>query len=313
MKKKQCKLLPFVRTDLFGLDRNSIQFYPWPIKIFNIENSWKNSQGEDVKIAVIDTGCDLYHEDIKDNLIDGYNLLDSDKDPMDDNGHGTHVSATIAASNNSVGMVGVAPKAKIIPIKALDGDGRGDNNNVAKAILWAVDRGSDMITMSLGSEYPHKATQQAIEYARSKNVIVFCAAGNSGIESGIQYPAKYQHTIAIGAVNEQLEICKFSCSGPELDFLAPGHNIVSAVPGNNYSSMSGTSMATPFAVGCAALLLSYFRKNPSQAFDNMLRTCDDYIAVFSRNSLRLKEAKYTGNKKYEGNGIINPLFNHPTA
>lgn len=308
MKRKQCQLLPFIRTDLFGLDRNSIQFYPWPIKTFDIEKSWKSSQGEGVKVAVIDTGCDLDHEDIKENLINGYNLLDNKKDPIDDNGHGTHVSGTIAASNNTVGMVGIAPKAKIIPIKALDSNGRGDNKNVTEAILWAVDHGADIITMSLGSEYPYEPMRKAIKYAISKNVIIFCASGNSGINSGIQYPAKYDDTISIGAINEQLEICEFSCCGPELDFLAPGYNIVSSVPGNNYAVMSGTSMATPFAVGCAALLLSYFRKNPNSMIDNVLRTPEDYIKVFSRESLRLKQSEYAGKRNYEANGIIQPIL-----
>lgn len=308
MKRKQCKLLPFIRTDLYGLDRNSVQFYPWSIKVFNVEKSWKSSQGEGVTIAVIDTGCDINHDDIKENLIGGYNFLEPKKDPIDDNGHGTHVAGTISASNNEIGMVGVAPKAKIMPIKALDGNGRGDNKSVTDAILWAVDNGADIITMSLGSEYPFPQMEQAIKYARSKNVVIFCAAGNSGIESGIQYPAKYTDTVSVGAVNEKLEICEFSCSGLELDFLAPGSNIVSAVPGNNYATMSGTSMATPFAVGCAALLLSYVRKNPNSAFDNMLRTREDYIAVFGRKSLKLKQSKYSGNRKYEGFGIIIPII-----
>lgn len=308
MKRKQCKLLPHKRTDLYGLDRSSIQFYPWPIKTFDIEKSWRNSQGEGVRIAVIDTGCDLNHEDIKDNLLDGINLVNTNKDPIDDNGHGTHVSGTISASNNSIGMVGIAPKAKIIPVKALDGDGRGDNKNVTRAILWAVERGADIITMSLGSEYPSSDMENAIKYAKSKNVVIFCAAGNSGIDSGIQYPAKYSTTISIGAINEQLEICEFSCCGPELDFLAPGYNIISAVPGNSYASMSGTSMATPFAVGCAALLLSYVRKNPNSAIDNMLRTREDYIAAFARGSLKLQQKKYAGKRNYEGNGIIKPII-----
>lgn len=308
MKRQKCKLLPFVRTDLFGLDRNSVQFYPWPIKTFNIEKSWKSSQGEGVKIAVIDTGCDLNHEDIKENIIDGFNVLSPNSEPLDDNGHGTHVAGTISASNNSLGMVGVAPRAKIMPVKALDGSGRGDNKNVTQAILWAVDNGADIITMSLGSEYPCPQMEQAIKYAKNKHVIIFCAAGNSGIDSGIQYPAKYADTVSIGAVNEKLEICEFSCCGPELDFLAPGYNIVSAVPGNNYASMNGTSMATPFAVGCAALLLSYARKNPNAAIDNMLRTREDYIAAFARNSIRLKQTKYAGNKNYEGYGIIKPII-----
>lgn len=306
--RKQCKLLPYTRTDIYGLSPTSTQFYSWPIKKFDVTKQWKYSEGENVTVAVIDTGCDLTHEDIKDNLIDGINIIDKKSEPQDDNGHGTHVSATIAAINNGIGMVGVAPKAKIMPIKALDGQGSGSNKNVAEGIVWAVDHGADIVTMSLGSEYPSIHIEKAINYARDKNVVMFCAAGNSGIESGIQYPAKYPHTISIGAIDKNLSLCDFSCCGEELDFLAPGEDIISAVPGNSYASMTGTSMATPFAVGCAALLLSYAKKIKFASLENMLKSNNDYIAVFAKKAWRLKDLRYKDIKSYEGNGIIRPFF-----
>lgn len=308
MKRNNCKLLPHIRQDLYGLSPSSVQFYSWPIKTFNVQKQWSYSQGEGVTIAVIDTGCDLDHEDIKSNITDGINLIDRTKDPFDDNGHGTHVAGTIAAINNGVGMVGVAPKSRIVPIKALGGDGSGSNKNVAEGIVWAVDRGVDIITMSLGSEHPSIQIEKAIQYAKEHNVIIFCAAGNSGIESGIQYPAKYKHTISIGSIDKNLSLCEFSCCGDELDFLAPGEDIVSAIPGNNYASMTGTSMANPFAVGCAALLLSYAKKIKFASLDNMLRSSEDYVSVFAKKAQKLSDYKYSGLRKYEGNGIIRPFF-----
>ena len=306
--KNNCKLLPHIRTDLYGLSPDSMQFFSWPIKKFDIEKQWTISQGEGVIVAVIDSGCDINHEDLKDNIVDGYNFINPGKDPIDDNGHGTHVSATIAAINNGIGMVGIAPKSKIMPVKVLGADGAGTNINVAKGIVWAADNGADIITMSLGSENPCDQIAAAIEYAKSKEAIIFCAAGNNGIESGILYPAKYNHTISIGAIDENLNICEFSCCGDELDFLAPGYNIVSAVPNNKYASMTGTSMANPFAVGCAALLLSYARKIKFSSLDNMLRNTEDYISIFAKKTLKLKDKKYSGNKKYEGYGIIRPVL-----
>jgi subtilisin family serine protease len=305
MRRKDCKLLPHIKENLYGLSPDSAQLIGWQIKEFGIESKWSKSQGENVTIGVIDTGCDINHKDIKDNIVQGINIIDPSKDPIDDNGHGSHVAGTIAASNNGLGIVGVAPKAKIAPIKALNGNGLGSNTDIAKAIVWAADNKIDIVTMSLGSEYPSKQIENAIIYAKSKNLIIFCAAGNSGIESGIQYPAKYENTISVGAINRQLDICEFSCCGEELDFVAPGYEIISCIPNNSYAIMSGTSMATPYAVGCAALLLSYRRNLFS---NNDLIDINSYISVFSKNCQRVNNQKYSGNKKYEGYGIIRPTF-----
>ena len=117
LKKNRCSLLPYVRQNIYGLDYNNQQIIPWSISKFKVENQWLKSEGEGVVVAVIDTGCDLEHQDLKHSLVDGYNFIGSNKAPIDDNGHGTHVSGTIAAENNKKGIVGVAPKAKIMPIK----------------------------------------------------------------------------------------------------------------------------------------------------------------------------------------------------
>jgi hypothetical protein len=308
MRKQEFRLLPHIRKDIYGLSPNSEQFYGWQIKKFDIEKYWKYSEGEGVTVAVIDTGCDLDHEDIKPNIVNGYNFINPGKDPQDDNGHGTHVAGTIAAINNGIGMVGLAPKAKIMPVKVLSGNGSGPNKAVSDGIVWSVDNGADIIAMSLGSPHPAHQLEKAIEYAKLKKVTVFCAAGNSGIESGIQYPAKYNNTVSIGAIGEDLNICEFSCCGEELDFLAPGQNIISSVPGNRYASMTGTSMANPFAVGCAALLLSYSRKEKFSNIDNKLECSDDYVKVFSKETEKLNsQSKYAGIRKYEGYGIIKPI------
>jgi subtilisin family serine protease len=305
-KKRDCKLLPHISQPIHGLRSNSFQLYPWAIKILEVENAWKYSYGNNVIVAVIDTGCDKYHEDISANLIDGYNFVENNKDTSDHNGHGTHVAGTIAALNNMLGVVGVSPQTKIMPIKALDDSGMGSNEWVANAIIYAADNGADILTMSLGSEYPSIKLHKAIKYAIKKNVAIFCAAGNSGIYKDINYPAKYPETMSIGAIDRNLDICEFSCSGDMLDFLAPGQDIVSCAPNNSYTSMSGTSMATPFAVGCASLFLSYRRKvsgNPQLRLSK-----EEYIEHFKKFSLKLKNKKYNGIKKYEANGIIVPVL-----
>lgn len=301
-------LLPYIREDIHGLSPDIAQFSGWEIKKFDIEKQWQHSKGEGVVVAVIDTGCDFNHPDLKNNIIQGKNFVEPNKDPMDRNGHGTHVCGTIAAQDNSLGMVGVAPKAKIMPIKALGDDGSGILSNVVNGIIWAADNNADFITMSLGSAHPAPELESAISYAATKGSIIFCAAGNSGPETDIMYPAKYNNTISIGAIDENLERTNFTCSGETLDFLAPGHNILSCVPGNKYALMSGTSMSNPFAVGCAALLLSHVRQIKYSAREGMLKTSEDYVKVFKRKSKPLNNPMYRGQRKYEGYGILYPVL-----
>jgi subtilisin family serine protease len=304
MKKNTISLLPYIEEPLFGLSPNDPQLVGWEINKFNIQEQWRISQGEDVIVAVIDTGCDFNHADLRNNVIKGMNFVEKGADPMDRNGHGTHVSSTIAACNNGFGMVGVAPKAKIMPVKSLNDSGGGDLSNVVDGIMWAADNNADIITMSLGSPSSAPPLEKAINYAASKGCIIFCAAGNSGPSRDIMYPAKYNHTIAIGAIDENLERTDFTCSGDSLDFLAPGHNIMGCVPNNRYALMSGTSMSNPFAVGCATLLCSYNKKH--QRYN--LKTTDDYIEVFKSKSQKLNNPSYTGKRKYEGYGIMYPVL-----
>lgn len=295
-RRKECSLLPYIRKDIYGLNPKNGQFYGWEIRKFNIEKIWEKTKGENIKIAVIDTGCDFNHDDIKTNIEQGMNIIQPQKDPIDKNGHGTHVAGTIAASDNSLGMVGIAPKAKIIPVKSLNDDGSGKLIDVCNGIKWAADNGADIITMSLGSRDGDISLSNAIKYAYKKNVLVFCAAGNAGKSSPIMFPAKYNETIAIGAIDSSLNRTAFTCSGPELDFLCPGEDIFSCVPGNRYASMSGTSMSNPFAAGYAALVLSYMKKKINK---------EQCVNIFKSSVVDLKEEKYR-TKSYQGYGILIP-------
>jgi len=300
MKNKKISLLPYIREDIYGLSYGDCQLIGWEIEKFDIKKQWNKSKGENVVVAVVDTGCDLDHPDISNNLLKGKNFIDN-KDPIDDNGHGTHVSSTIAAENNVIGMVGVAPKTKIIPVKSLDKNGNGSVETIVKGIAWSVDNGADIITMSLGSPNPSKEIEDVINYAIKNNVAIFCAAGNSGENVDIMYPAKYNGTISIGAIDKNLNRTNFTCSGETLDFLAPGHNILGCVPDNSYAIMSGTSMSNPFAVGCASLLLSDIRKLDK----NKKLSIEEYIEYFKKYSKPLKDKKHQS-KKYQGYGILYP-------
>ena len=300
-KDKKVSLFPYTSELLHGLTPQSTQFYGWEIIKFDIPDCWKETQGKGVKVAVLDSGCDYNHSDLKGNMLIGKNFIPEEKDqpPMDRNSHGTHVAGTIAARNNRVGMVGVAPECKIMPVKVLGDNGSGSLLTVAEGIRWAADQRVDFITMSLGSVGTHRILSDAIDYAESKGVVCFCAAGNSGAKTDILYPAKYDNVIAIGAIDEFFNRTVFSCAGNSLDFLAPGQDIISCVPNNQYASMSGTSMSNPFATGCAALLLAWNKKTNRFKLNN----AKDYIDVFKQHATPLRDERHQS-IKYQGHGII---------
>jgi len=294
-----CKLLPFERIDCLSI-QDAKQKSGWNITAFDLPKTWQFTQGEGVVIAVLDTGCDLDHPDLKENLLPGKNFVNPRKPPVDGNGHGTHITGTLVASNNDIGVVGVCPKAKVRPVKVLDDKGNGNLLNVSRGIRWAVRQGVDIISMSLGAPVKVQQVRKAIKFAASKGIPTFVAAGNSGNTKEVFYPANYPETIAIGAIDENFKRAKFSNTGENLDFMAPGVDIMSTVPDDWYATLSGTSMATPFAVGVAALVLSHVRAKKPEL---ILKTVEDYRKVFRRYTTSIKGKK---KKFYQGFGIIDP-------
>jgi subtilisin family serine protease len=300
-KNYKCKLLPYERIDCLSI-QDANQHAGWGITAFDLPKAWQYTQGEGVVIAVVDTGCDLDHPDLKDNLLEGINFVKPGTPPEDDNCHGTHCTGILVAENNDIGMVGVCPKAKVMPVKVLNSKGSGNLLDVAKGVVWAADNGADIITMSLGSPMKVQQVRKAIQYAASKGIPTFVAAGNAGNTKEVFYPANYPETIAIGAIDENFNRAKFSNTGRNLDFMAPGVDIFSTVPDNWYATLSGTSMACPFAVGVATLVLSCVKSGKVKL---KLETIDDYREVFRKYTTQTPE-KYDDPKFYEGFGIIDP-------
>lgn len=296
-------LLPYEKQEIFGLSVNEKQAPGWEITKFNIQKLWQKSTGKGVKVAVIDTGCDVDHPDISSNIFDKYNVIDNNRNVSDGNGHGTHVCGTIAACNNGVGMVGVAPDAKILAIKALNNRGSGNMTDIIEAIDYAVSKKVDIITMSLGASSCPTSMKKAIDMANNNNILVFCAAGNSGARVDVMCPARFSNTISIGAIDENLQRTSFTCSGNSLDFLAPGHDIRSILPNNGYGLMSGTSMSNPFAAGCAALYIEYYRKYKNASHISQ----EQMVEIFKKNTIKLKNQAHR-TKSMQGYGIINPIF-----
>jgi major intracellular serine protease len=292
-------LVPHTEKSIFSLQEIG-QRQGWQFSLFHIEELHKYSQGEEVKVAVLDTGVDLTHQDLKESLIEGKNIVQPTKQPYDLNHHGSHCSGIIAATDNKTGIIGIAPKSKIIPIKVLDDKGSGGLKQIVDGIYSAVALDADFLNLSLGNPSPVPELLKAIQYAQSRGRVVICAAGNSGNTKQIMYPAAYKEAISVGAIDERFNKADFSCTGQSLDFMAPGVDIFSTIPNNWYSSMSGTSMAAPFVTGICALILSYKRKHKLSV---KLSCAEDYRNILKNCCVSIPNLS----KKEQGYGILDPL------
>jgi len=234
----------------------------WAESLLGIPDVWTSTMGEGVKVAVLDTGVDQDHPDLKTAII---GTKDFTGDGIEDlNGHGTHCAGVIGARLNEVGFVGAAPKSQILVGKVLGNDGRGNLSWIADGIDWAVDQGTHIISMSLGGPGSSHRLYQAIHTALAKGLFVICAAGNEGslFQNSIGYPGRYGGVITVAAHDRNGNRSGFSSRGGEIDVMAPGSNIWSTYKDGGYAELSGTSMATPFVAGLAALIVSKHMKEP---------------------------------------------------
>ena len=225
----------------------------------NAPAAWNTQTGyEGVVVAVVDTGVDYNHEDLYERVVGGYDFVNEDNDPMDDQGHGTHCAGIIGATlNNGVGIAGVA-QVGIMPVKVLDAQGSGYYSWVASGIRYAVDNGASVISMSLGGSSTNEVLENACNYAWENGVIVVAAAGND-YGGPVGYPAKYESVMAVSAIDSSNNLAYYSNVGPEIEVCAPGSSVLSTYFGNRYATMSGTSMACPHVAGVAGLV---FSENP---------------------------------------------------
>lgn len=227
--------------------------------ILDATSSWGYNRGEGTKVAVIDTGV-FPHEDlgaVGSGLIDGGDFINPGRTALRDTfGHGTVVAGIIGAqSGNGIGIAGLAPETTIIAMKVLDDNGDGDTSSVARAILKAIELDVDVINLSLGGPDPDASLETAIKAAVNSGITVVAASGNhNGASEPVDYPAKYPETIAVGATTSSDKIAAFSNQGPEVDVSAPGEEILSTGPNNQYVNSDGTSMATPYVAATAAML-----------------------------------------------------------
>jgi len=267
--------------------------------ILKVQGAWRTTQGSrDVIVAVIDSGVDYNHPDLKANIlvneaeragtpgsdddgngyiddVYGWDFFNNRANAFDDNKHGTHCSGIIAAALNGQGIAGVAPNVRILPVKFLGADGSGATDAAIRAIDYAVARGANILSMSWGGGGRSELLNEAIQRAVQRGVLVVAAAGNDASfnDSTPSFPASYPGVIAVASTDESDQLSPFSNYGPQSVFIAaPGSRIYSTVPNGGYATLSGTSMATPQVSGALALALSV---NPSVDRDILKgRLCD---------------------------------------
>jgi hypothetical protein len=277
------------------------EHYPWGItKIGADVVHAAGNKGAGVKVAVIDSGVDYSHPEIANNYKGGYDFVNKDNYPMDDNSHGTHVAGTLAAAlGNNQGVIGVAPEVEIYALKVLGADGSGNFSNIVAAVQWCADNGIQVTNNSYGSfGDPGTTVKNAFDSAYSKGVLHVAAAGNDGdnryariYSDVVGYPAKYSSVIAVAATDNQNVRASFSSFGAAVELSAPGVSIESTIPGNKYASYSGTSMATPHVAGTAALVIKSGITGPANIRTQLKNTADDLGTA--------------GWDKYYGYGLVN--------
>lgn len=296
----------------------------WGLTLTDSKKAWERHKvlgSRDIVVAVIDTGIDINHPDLKDNLwknkrelkgkpgvdddnngyIDdfyGWNFVDENNKLDDNHGHGTHIAGIIGAvGGNGIGISGVAPRVSLMAIKYYDPKAPGRNNlmNTVRALKYAIDQGVDIINYSGGGLEPSPAEKKLIEEAHRKGILIVAAAGNEKSNSDIHgyFPADYDfdNIISVTAYDQSENILPTSNYGAKtVDIAAPGNNIYSTLPGGGYGYMTGTSQATAFVSGVAVLLKSRFTDfNAQKIIKNILENgnYDSKLAGKTRFQKRL--------------------------
>jgi subtilisin family serine protease len=227
---------------------------PWNIDRIEADLVWAASRAAGVKVAIIDTGIDLDHPDLKANIKGGINAINLRKSPNDDNGHGTHVAGTVAAVDNTIGVIGVGPEVSLYAVKVLGPSGLGFISDIVEGLDWCIGNGMQVANMSMGGP-DSLSLHGAITEAYQAGIIIVCAAGNN--DGGpVDYPGAYPETIAVSATTPTDGFASFSSAGPEVDLAAPGERVYSTYNDGYYAWGSGTSMAAPHVAGTAALVLA---------------------------------------------------------
>jgi serine protease len=263
----------------------NVQTVGYGIDLVHARDAWPVTRGANINVAIIDTGIDFTHPDLKDNYVGGATFVVGTSDNRDDDGHGTHVAGIIAAEDNSIGVVGVAPSAKLWAVKVLDSTGSGSTSQIVSGINWVIQKKADtggdwIINMSLGispcsaqvtdptkcASSPPLSLQSACQRAADAGILVFAASGNDSVAGNpapVSYPAQFSGVLAVGAVDSSQQIADFSNQGTQVAFAAPGVSVLSTYPvgqGMNAFVKNGSTSLDAFG------LIGSAKGNPSAQY-----------------------------------------------
>lgn len=280
----------------------------WNMHSIGVQQSWQNTKGSGVTVAVIDTGISQVTDLQQTKFVKGYDFVNDRETAEDDNGHGTHVAGTIAQStNNGYGVAGIAYEAALMPLKVLSAGGGGTVADIAEAIRFAADNNADVINMSLGGGGESTVMREAIEYAHKKGVVIIAAAGNAA-RNAAEYPGRYPHVMAVAALDASGQKTEYSNFGAGVNISAPGgstsngeaggilQNTIDPQTGESiFLSAQGTSMASPHVAGVAALIKASGVQNP-----------DEVMAVLTQSARKVEgdELNYYGAGKLDAAAAV---------
>jgi subtilisin family serine protease len=229
----------------------------WGMRTVNAPLAWDKTTGSSsTVIAILDTGVKYDHADLQNKFVAGYDFVNNDADPTDDQGHGTAAAGVAGATaNNGLGLAGACWTCKIMPVKVLDSTGSGDYVDLVNGITWAADHGASVISMSLAGSADSSTLHSAVQYARNKGAVLVAAAGNSGVNS-VNYPAAYAEVLGVAGTQSDDTLYSWSNYGTWVKVAAPGCDYTTLISGG-YGSFCGTSAATPLVAGIAGLARSF--------------------------------------------------------
>ncbi len=292
---------PIVTYRAFGVPNDPGYEYQWHLPLIGAPAAWDVTTGAGTVVAVLDSGVAyeshlgfLRAPDLAGTrFAPGWDFVDGDAHPNDENSHGTHVASVIAATtNNGFGVAGVAPSTTIMPLRVLDGGGAGSDWAAAQALRFAADHGADVANLSFGSPVPSDVMADAVAYARTRGVVVVAAAGNQG--AAVSYPAAFASVVAVGSVRFDLTRASYSNFGPSIDLVAPGGDTTVDQNLDDYGDgilqegfdngdptsfgfffVDGTSSAAPQVTGVAALVASRGVADPAVIESVLVSTAQD--------------------------------------